>query len=114
MKNPHLVILKPLISEKTVALSYGDPRIREEERLVRKYSFLVAPEANKIEIRHAIEAIYNAGKKASDAIKVTSVRTINVHPKRKRRGMRVTGLTKERKKAIVTLARGQVLEDYGV
>ena len=114
MKDPHLVIVKPHITERSVAESYGDPNIREESELVRKYTFIVAKSANKIEIKHAIEAIYNAGKKPGEGVSVTSVRTITVHPKRKRRGMRVAGLTKTRKKAVITLGKGQILEDYGV
>ena len=114
MKNPHLVIIKPHITEKSVAASYGDPGIRDEAELVRKYTFIVSPEANKIEIKNAIEAIYNAGKKASDHIAVTDVHTIKLPGKKKRMAKRTGGITPDRKKAVVTLAKGQVLEDYGV
>ena len=62
----------------------------------------------------AFEAIYNAGKKADEALKVTSVNTVLLPGKKKRRGMRVAGYTKDRRKAIITLAKGQILEDYGV
>jgi large subunit ribosomal protein L23 len=114
MKDPHLVVLKPHITEKSVAASYGDPKIREEADLVRKYTFIVAPESNKIEIKKAIEAIYNAGKKAADHIVVTDVHTIKLPGKVKRLAKRNGGITSTRKKAVVTLAKGQVLEDYGV
>lgn len=114
MKTPYDIIIQPHITEKSVALSYGDPRIREEENLVRKYTFIVATDANKIEIKQAIEAIYNQGRKADDAIKVESVRTIKVLGKKRRRGQRSAGYEPDRKKAIVTLAKGQMLEDYGV
>lgn len=137
MKNPHDIIIAPHITEKSVALSYGDdasalqrkknelnksgakPKKGDkitvtEEDLVRKYTFLVARSANKIEIKQAIEAIYNAGKKKGDAISVESVRTIKVLGKKRRRGMRSTGYEPDRKKAIITLAKGQLLEDYGV
>ena len=86
----------------------------EEEDLVRKYTFSVAKSANKIEIKQAIEAIYNAGKKKGEAISVESVRTVRVLGKKRRRGQRSVGYEPDRKKAIVTLGKGQILEDYGV
>ena len=113
MKNPHDIILRPHITEKAVALSYGDPKIKDEEDLVRKYTFEVAPKANKIEIKQAIEAIYNEGKKKDQAISVDSVRTIKMLGKKRRRGKSV-GYEPDRKKAVITLAKGQMLEDYGV
>jgi large subunit ribosomal protein L23 len=113
MKSPYSIIVSPYLTEKSVALSYGDPTIKEEKDIVRKYTFLVATDANKIEIKKAIEEIYNEGKKADQTISVTSVRTIKVLGKKRRRGMR-TGYEPDRKKAIVTLAKGQLLEDYGV
>jgi large subunit ribosomal protein L23 len=114
VKNPHEIIIQPHITEKSVGLSFGDSTIRKEEDLVRKYTFIVAKDANKIEIKYAIEAIYNEGKKASEAISVTAVRTVKVLGKKRRRGMRSQGYEPDRKKAIVTLAKGQMLEDYGV
>lgn len=138
MKNPHDVIIAPHITEKSVALSYGDDhgaakRLRNEAKkegkvgkdgklvvptvseadLIRKYTFIVSPDANKIEIKNALETIYNEGKKADQAISITSVRTVKVLGKKRRRGQR-TGFEPDRKKAIVTLGKGQMLEDYGV
>jgi large subunit ribosomal protein L23 len=113
VKSPYEIIVKPHITEKSVALSYGDPKIRDERELVRKYTFVVANSSNKIEIKAAIEAIYNEGKKKEDTIEVTSVRTIKVLGKLRRRGQR-TGYQPDRKKAVITLAKGQILEDYGV
>jgi large subunit ribosomal protein L23 len=114
MKNPYSIIVQPHITERSVALSYGDERIRNEEDLVRKYTFIVANNANKIEIKQALESIYNTGKKKEDAIRITSVRTIKVLGKKRRRSQRVAGFEPNRKKAIVTLAKGQILEDFGV
>ncbi len=114
MKNPHEIIIRPRITEKTVALSYGDRRIQDETKIVRKYTFEVATSANKLEIKSAIEAIYNAGRKKDEAIVVGSVRTIKVLGKKRRRGQKSTGYEPDRKKAVITLAAGQVLEDYGV
>ena len=136
MKNPHDVIIAPHITEKSMALAYGDETgarrrlvnearaaaadkkakavtVRDED-LVRKYTFIVATSANKIEIKNAIEAIYNSGKKADQAISVDNVRTVKVLGKSRRRGQRKAGYEPDRKKAIVTLAKGQMLEDYGV
>lgn len=115
MKQPHEIIIRPHITEQSVQASYGDPNIKNEADLVRKYTFIVAPDANKIEIKAAVEAIYNEGKKKKDElITVTSVRTIAMRGKKRRVGMRSTGYRPDRKKAIVTLAKGQMLEDYGV
>lgn len=143
MKNPHEIIVKPHITEKSVGMSMGDeqsarkrlineakqapvvaakgkkaaekkevPTVTDDD-LVRKYTFIVAQGANKIEIKQAIEAIYNEGKKADQAIKVTDVHTINLPRKKKRRG-RAVGFTTVRRKAVVTLAKGQMIEEYGV
>jgi len=114
MKNPYEIIIQPHITEKSVALSYGDPKIREESELVRKYTFIVAGSANKIEIKGAIEAIYNKGRKGDDAIVVENVRTIKVLGKKRRRSQKSAGYEPNRKKAVITLKRGQLLEDYGV
>lgn len=115
MKNPHTIIIRPHITEKTMGLSLGDPRITDEKELARKYTFVVATTANKIEIKSAIEAIYNAGKKDKEKIVVTSVSTVKGYGKRKRVGaQRSPGKRPDFKKAIVTLAKGQMLEDYGV
>lgn len=114
MKDPHIVIVRPHITEKSVAMSYGDSRIQDEAKLVRKYTFLVDPTANKIEIKAALEFIYNEGKKKEQAIQITSVRTVKVPGKFRRRTQRSAGYQPDRKKAIITLAPGQVIEDYGV
>lgn len=116
MKDPHTIIIKPHITEKSAALSYGDPMIMDESEIRRSYTFVVERSANKIEIKQAIEAIYNAGKKRdSDSnIKVASVRTMRVHGKMRRVGAGSRGKRPDFKKAIVTLVKGQILEDYGV
>jgi large subunit ribosomal protein L23 len=119
VKDAHEIILKPHITERSVALSHGDIRIQDERQIIRKYTFIVAGDATKIEIKRAIEEIYNAGKKKGDRIVVQSVNTVTVHGKTRRvrtkRGMFPTqGKRPDVKKAIVTLAKGQILEDYGV
>ncbi|MBL8088556.1 MAG: 50S ribosomal protein L23 [Chthonomonas sp.] len=113
-RSPHVIIIRPHISERTVSLSYGDPN-KPAEEVQRKYTFEVLKDANKVEIKRAIEAIYNAGKSKKDAaIVVEKVHTITVRGKRKRVNSRTPGKTPDWKKAIITLAKGQMLEDYGV
>ena len=87
----YLEILKaPVITEKSqIAKSEG------------KYTFKVDPKATKLEIKEKKKKIFN--------VKVTSIRTLNVKPKKRRVG-RYTGLTNRTKKAIVTLAEGQTID----
>ena len=88
MNTKYLEIIKsPVVTEKAAVLQEGGT-----------YSFYVAPKANKSEIKDAIEKIFK--------VTVVDVRTINVHPRKKRVG-RYTGLTNRKKKAIVKLADGQ-------
>jgi large subunit ribosomal protein L23 len=90
MKDPRDVILRPVISEK----SYG---LLDEN----KYTFIVAPSANKTEIKIAVQQIFD--------VKVLSVNTQNRPGKRKRRGW-VVGKRPDIKRAIVTLAPGDEIE----
>ena len=92
MKNTkYLEIIKaPVITEKSQAAQAEG-----------KYTFKVDPKATKLEIKAAVEKIFN--------VKVTDVRTMNVKPKKRRVG-RYTGLTNRTKKAIVTLAEGQTID----
>ena len=78
------VILKPVITERSMA-GMGE----------KKYTFLVHPEANKSQIKEAVEKMF-------EGTKVESVNTMNVDGKTKRRGM-VYGKTAKTKKAIVKL-----------
>jgi large subunit ribosomal protein L23 len=86
------IIIKPLITEKSNDL------IAEN-----KYTFVVAPKANKIEIRKAVEKIFK--------VKVLSVNTVNVLGKMKRMG-KTQGRRPSYKKAIVKLAHGQTIEFF--
>lgn len=114
MKSPYEIIIRPHITEKTVALSYGSEFLPDEQN-VRKYTFVVNGDANKFEIKSAIESIYNAGKgKKEERIEVTKVATISVKGKMRRVGARSKGKRPDWKKAVITLAPGQKLEDYGV
>ncbi|MEG0579385.1 MAG: 50S ribosomal protein L23, partial [Niameybacter sp.] len=88
MKAPQDIIIKPIITEKSMQGLQG-----------KKYTFEVAKDANKIEIAQAVEALF--GKE----IKVAKVNTMNVRGKNKRMGAHI-GLTRSWKKAIVTLKEG--------
>jgi large subunit ribosomal protein L23 len=70
-----------------------------------RYTFKVDKNANKVEIKKAIEAIFN--------VKVVKVNTINVKPKFKRLGQH-EGFKNAYKKAIVELAEGQTIEAFNV
>ena len=78
------VIIRPVITEKSMN-AMGE----------KKYTFLVHPEANKSQIKEAVEKMF-------EGTKVKSVNTINSDGKKKRRGM-VVGKTAKSKKAIVAL-----------
>lgn len=83
--NAYDVILKPVMSEKAY------------DGIQQKiYTFKVARNANKIEIKQAVEQIFG--------VKVESVNTVNVRGKLKRQG-RTEGYTSKSKKAIVKLAK---------
>ncbi len=86
MKDPRDVIIRPVVSEKSYSLvDQGS------------YTFIVAPSANKVEIRQAIEAIFN--------VKVKRVNTLN-RPGKKTRNRKsgTMGSKPDTKRAIVTLA----------
>ena len=88
------VILRPVITEKSMA-----------DTAEKKYTFLVHTEANKSQIKEAVEKMF-------DGVKVEKVYTMNYDGKNKRRGM-VTGKTAKKKKAIVKLtAESKDIELY--
>ncbi|MFE9885269.1 50S ribosomal protein L23 [Streptomyces scopuliridis] len=87
------VLVKPVVSEKSYALLDEN-----------KYTFIVAPTANKTQIKQAVEAVFS--------VKVAGVNTINRQGKRKRTR---TGFGKRAntKRAIVTLAEGDRIDIFG-
>ncbi len=92
MREPRDVLIKPVVSEKSYALL--------DEHV---YTFVVHPDANKAEIRRAVEAIFG--------VKVTRVNTLNRKGKRKRdRKSARYGRRPDTKRAIVTLAEGDSIE----
>jgi large subunit ribosomal protein L23 len=93
MKAPQDIIVQPMISEKMEYLQEAQ----------RKYAFKVHPSANKIEIRQAVEAIYN--------VTVTDVNVMNRRGK-KRRVRYTEGRRSNWKKAVVTLKEGDSIEYF--
>ena len=91
--NPRDILLRPVVSEK----SYG---LLDEG----KYTFVVAPDANKTQIKQAVEEVFR--------VKVTGVNTLNRQGKR-RRTRRGWGKRPDTKRAIVTLAEGDRIDIFG-
>ena len=85
MKNPHDIIIRPLVTEKTMDL--------QQER---KYTFIVDKRSNKTQIKNALESIFK--------VKVEKVNTVNMRGKIKRMG-RFEGKRADWKKAIITLTK---------
>ena len=90
MKDPREIIIRPVITEH----SY-------DQMEKNTYTFEVAKDSNKVEIRQAVEAIFN--------VKVVRVNTINVKSKPKRMRYQL-GRTRTWKKAMVTLQQGDTIE----
>jgi large subunit ribosomal protein L23 len=91
--DPRDVLIRPVISEK----SYG---LIDEN----KYTFIVRPDANKTQIKIAVERVFN--------VKVTSVNTVNRQGKRKRTRFGY-GRRNDTKRAIVSLAAGERIDIFG-
>lgn len=90
-------IVKPLVTEKMT-------KITEKQN---KFGFIVRPDANKIEIKNEVEALYN--------VSVVAVNTCNYGGKNKSRYTRsglIKGRTNAYKKAFVTLKEGDVIDFY--
>lgn len=106
---PEQVLLRPVITEKTSTLQYEGTdatvpdRVRERVPARSKFTFEVAPDATKVEIREAVETLFD--------VDVRSVRTMNVRGKKRRMG-RSLGRKPHWKKAIVELAEGDTIEVF--
>ena len=92
MREPYEILVKPLVSEKSMMMM-GE----------NKYSFAVAKDANKIEIKNAVEKLFN--------VTVLSVNTRTIQGKLKRQG-RYEGKRPDVKKAIVTLKAGDQIKVF--
>lgn len=95
MRDPHIIIERPLLTEKST-----------DQAAVNKYHFRVSRDANKIEIAEAVRVIY-----ARDNVRILSVNTMTVKGKKKRAMVRGSkpGYSPTWKKAIVTTDRPLVL-----
>jgi len=91
MKSAYEIIKRPMVTEKSTF----------QKKLFNKVCFEVDKLANKIEIKQAVEDIFN--------VKVEKVAVINLLGKKKRLGVH-QGRRPDRKKAIVTLAKGETIE----
>ena len=94
VRDPRDVLLAPVISEKSYGLIDGN-----------QYTFIVLPEANKTQIKIAVEQIFD--------VKVLGVNTLNREGKRKRAKGNKMGQRKTTKRAIVSVAPGQRIEIFG-
>lgn len=107
MRSPEQIIKRPLLTEKGTRLkdTGGNPdgQDLDPEQMKSQLLFEVARDANKVEIRHAVEKLWN--------VNVVSVRTAVVRGKEKRLG-RFTGKRSNWKKAVVTIAAGQNIEFF--
>jgi large subunit ribosomal protein L23 len=93
------IIIRPVVSEKSI-----------DESGRGKYTFAVHKDANKIQIKSAIEELY-----AKEKVTVVAVNVLTTKAKEKKRGTRrgrITGYTTPWRKAIVTLAAGQKIEFF--
>jgi large subunit ribosomal protein L23 len=91
------ILIKPIVTEKMTA--QGED--------FNRYGFVVAKEANKLEIKQAVEELYQ--------VKVAEVNTMRYAGKRKQRYTKsgvTVGRTSSYKKAVVTLAEGEVIDFY--
>ena len=90
---PHDIVIRPLITEKTSI----------QKEVNNQLTFEVDRRANRVEIKKAIENIFN--------VNVVSVRTMQVKGKSKQRG-RIVGKRRDWKKAIVTLMPGERIDFF--
>lgn len=92
------VIIKPILTEKQTLIT---------EKKLNRFGFRVTPDANKLEIKKAVEEMYK--------VSVESVNTMNYFGKRKSRYTRsgiINGKQTAYKKAIVTLKEGEVIDFF--
>ena len=92
------IIIKPIVTEKQTAIT---------EKFPNRYGFRVSPDANKLEIKKAVEVMYG--------VNVESVNTMNCAGKKKSRYTKsgiINGKTSAFKKAIVTLKEGETIDFF--
>ena len=91
MRDPREILIRPLMTEKSM----------QQKEALNTVAFRVRPDANKVEIRQAVEKLFN--------VRVAKVNTLRVLGKARRRGY-VGGMTPDWKKAMVTLREGNTIE----
>ncbi|MDH6535382.1 50S ribosomal protein L23 [Parabacteroides sp. 52] len=92
------IIIKPIVTEKQTAIT---------ENMANRYGFRVSPDANKLQIKKAIEDMYN--------VTVVDVNTMNYDGKRKSRYTKsgvINGKSASFKKAIITLKEGETIDFF--
>ena len=92
------IIIKPIVTEKQTAIT---------EKFPNRYGFRVSPDANKLQIKKAVEVMYG--------VNVESVNTMNYAGKKKSRYTKsgiINGKTSAFKKAIVTLKEGETIDFF--
>ena len=92
------IIIKPIVTEKQTAIT---------EKFPNRYGFRVSPDANKLEIKKAVEVMYG--------VNVESVNTMNYAGKKQSRYTKsgiINGKTSAFKKAIVTLKEGETIDFF--
>ena len=92
------IIIKPIVTEKQTAIT---------DKFPNRYGFRVSPDANKLEIKKAVEVMYG--------VNVESVNTMNYAGKKKSRYTKsgiINGKTSAFKKAIVTLKEGETIDFF--
>lgn len=93
LSDPRDILIRPVVSEKSYGLSD-----------IGKYTFIVAPDANKTQIKQAVEAVFN--------VKVVGVNTVN-RPGKRKRTRYGWGKRRDTKRAIVSLAEGERIDIFG-
>lgn len=92
------IIIKPIITEKQTAITDKTPN---------RFGFRVSPDANKLEIKKAVESMYS--------VTVVDVNTMNYRGKQKSRYTKsgvISGRQASYKKAIVTLKEGEIIDFF--
>lgn len=91
------IIVKPLVTEKMTAIT----------EKFNRFGFIVRPEANKLEIKKEVEALYNV-----TVVEVNTMRYAGKNKSRYTRSGIINGRTNAFKKAIVTLKEGDTIDFY--
>jgi large subunit ribosomal protein L23 len=93
ISDPRDILIRPVVSEKSYGLSD-----------IGKYTFIVAPSANKTQIKQAVEAVFR--------VRVLQVNTVN-RPGKRKRTRYGWGKRNDTKRAIVSLAEGDRIDIFG-